>query len=730
MLEVSPNTRGIQEASRLSEDLIIGAAVVLLREHGLFDAKQILARDLSVLVPAAKTAQANWAREEAERQAELAEAEARAAAEAAGEEYIPGTAAAAYSAPEPAYSAPSYSAPSYAAPAPRAAPAAVGPVARVLAAIKDSPLMLELPANARGLDAVAKLDDPMINAACVLLMRVEGMFDAKEILRNDVSILLDVAKEVERIEAEEAAARAAELAEEEARLAAEAAGEEYVPGSATASYSAPAATAYEPAYAAAAAVASAVGETARVLDALRRSPLSLDLPANARGLSTLSSLSDELIIASTVLLMRVEGMFDAKEMIREDASILIDVSKEVERIEAEEAAIRAAELAEEEARLAAEAAGEEYVPGSAAAAPAYAAPAYAAPSYSAPSYSAPAPKAATGAEARVLAAIKSSPLMLELGPGAPGVAALAKLDDAMINAACVLLMRVEGFGDAKALIQQDASILIDVAKEVERIEAEEAAERAAELRAAAEAEAAEAGAALAAETQYSATPAYSAPARAAPAIGDEARVIDAIKRSPLMLELAPGARGLKAVSSLDDALIVASCVLLMRVEGLFDAKELVRSDASILIDVSKEVARIEAEEAAARAAEEAAAAALAEAEAAGEAVSSDEDVAHVVDAIKRSPLMMDVPSTTAGLAAVAGLHDDDIVDAVLVVVREHGLLDAKDLIRQDASILRSAFTTVLAQREAEAAERRAAEAAAEAEERELLTVGSSNGRYY
>jgi glucose-6-phosphate isomerase len=75
----------------------------------------------------------------------------------------------------------------------------------------------------------------------------------------------------------------------------------------------------------------------------------------------------------------------------------------------------------------------------------------------------------------------------------------------------------------------------------------------------------------------------------------------------------------------------------------------------ILIDVSKEVARIEAEEAAARAAEEAAAAALAEAEAAGEAVSSDEDVAHVVDAIKRSPLMMDVPSTTAGLAAVAGL---------------------------------------------------------------------------
>jgi hypothetical protein len=134
------------------------------------------------------------------------------------------------------------------------------------------------------------------------------------------------------------------------------------------------------------------------------------------------------------------------------------VSKEVERIEAEEAAIRAAELAEEEARLAAEAAGEEYVPGSAAAAPAYAAPAYAAPSYSAPSYSAPAPKAATGAEARVLAAIKSSPLMLELGPGAPGVAALAKLDDAMINAACVLLMRVEGFGDAKALIQQDASV--------------------------------------------------------------------------------------------------------------------------------------------------------------------------------------------------------------------------------------------------------------------------------
>jgi hypothetical protein len=256
---------------------------------------------------------------------------------------------------------------------------------------------------------VPALLHPQFGAPPAALLRSPFLTRSELLAFVPPQILLDVAKEVERIEAEEAAARAAELAEEEARLAAEAAGEEYVPGSATASYSAPAATAYEPAYAAAAAVASAVGETARVLDALRRSPLSLDLPANARGLSTLSSLvsshcqgsfagacgaarflgpngtlpapslhpsrrcsapvktplvpfppqldaplpprpaltnspaahasfsslfpqSDELIIASTVLLMRVEGMFDAKEMIREDASVSGAAAKEVFRV--------------------------------------------------------------------------------------------------------------------------------------------------------------------------------------------------------------------------------------------------------------------------------------------------------------------------------------------------------------------------------------------------------------
>ena len=126
-------------------------------------------------------------------------------------------------------------------------------------------------------------------------------------------ILLDVSKEVERIEAEEAAARAAEEAEALAMAEAEAAGEEYVPAAA-----APV-TAAAPAYTPA--PKAAVGEEARVIDAISRSPLMLTLPSGAKGLSQLVVLDDAMIVASCVLLMRVEGMFDAKEMIREDCSV-------------------------------------------------------------------------------------------------------------------------------------------------------------------------------------------------------------------------------------------------------------------------------------------------------------------------------------------------------------------------------------------------------------------------
>ena len=122
------------------------------------------------------------------------------------------------------------------------------------------------------------------------------------------------------------------------------------------------------------------------------------------------------------------------------------MSKEVERIEAEEAAARAAEEAEALAMAEAEAAGEEYVP--AAAAPVTAA---------APAYT-PAPKAAVGEEARVIDAISRSPLMLTLPAGTDGLSQVAALDDAMIVASCVLLMRVEGYMDAKSKQQQDVTV--------------------------------------------------------------------------------------------------------------------------------------------------------------------------------------------------------------------------------------------------------------------------------
>jgi hypothetical protein len=62
MLELSGNVRGLQEASKLSDDEIIGAAVVLLREHGLMDAKAIVSRDLSVSLGAFRAAQGQHAR--------------------------------------------------------------------------------------------------------------------------------------------------------------------------------------------------------------------------------------------------------------------------------------------------------------------------------------------------------------------------------------------------------------------------------------------------------------------------------------------------------------------------------------------------------------------------------------------------------------------------------------------------------------------------------------------
>jgi hypothetical protein len=136
-----------------------------------------------------------------------------------------------------------------------------------------------------------------------------------------------------------------------------------------------------------------------------------------------------------------------------------------------------------------------------------------------------------------------------------------------------------------------------------------------------------------------------------------------------------------------------------------------------------------------REAEAKAAAAAAEAEAAA----VPEDLAHVADALKRSPLMLTVGGDAPGLAAIAGLvseagawvcmramratppathamhgraalpptccacatpdppsrrstsqADDLIVAATVELLREHGLMDAKAMVVEDASVLLAA----------------------------------------
>jgi hypothetical protein len=94
-----------------------------------------------------------------------------------------------------------------------------------------------------------------------------------------------------------------------------------------------------------------------------------------------------------------------------------------------------------------------------------------------------------------------------------------------------------------------------------------------------------------------------------------------------------------------DDLIVDATVALLREHGLMDAKAMVVEDASVLLAAAEKALVIRAAEAAAREAE------AAEAELAP--VSSE--VAHVVDALKRSPLMLTVGGDAPGLAALAGL---------------------------------------------------------------------------
>jgi len=51
-----PTIHLLQSSRQQPDDLVIDAVVVLLREHGLMDAKAMVAADASVLVPAAEQA--------------------------------------------------------------------------------------------------------------------------------------------------------------------------------------------------------------------------------------------------------------------------------------------------------------------------------------------------------------------------------------------------------------------------------------------------------------------------------------------------------------------------------------------------------------------------------------------------------------------------------------------------------------------------------------------------
>jgi hypothetical protein len=240
---------------------------------------------------------------------------------------------------------------------------------------------------------------------------------------------------------------------------------------------------------------------------------------------------------------------------------------------------------------------------------------------------------------------------------------LTQSDDLLIDAS-VALLREHGLMDAKELVRNDASVLMAAAEKALAIRAAEAAERAAE-------------------------------AALAEVPAEFATVADALKRSPLMLEVGGDHPGLAAIAHLSDDLLIDASVALLREHGLMDAKEMVRNDATILLAAADKALAIREAEAAERAAE----AVLAEVPA---------EFAAVADALKRSPLMLEVGGDHPGLAAISQLSDDLLVDASVALLREHGLMDAKEMVRNDASVLMAAAEKALAIREAEAAERAAA----------------------
>lgn len=142
--------------------MIIASCVLLMRQHGLMDAKALVAKDASVLLPTAKIVAQIEAEEAAARAAE--EEEARLAEEQAAREAEEEAAAReAERKRQPAYAYSSMPAP------PRATKSAAGSKAaatEALGAVRRSPLMLDLSAGAGvPADKIAKLA-AMVRALC------------------------------------------------------------------------------------------------------------------------------------------------------------------------------------------------------------------------------------------------------------------------------------------------------------------------------------------------------------------------------------------------------------------------------------------------------------------------------------------------------------------------------------------------------------------------------------
>ncbi len=66
------------------------------------------------------------------------------------------------------------------------------------------------------------------------------------------------------------------------------------------------------------------------------------------------------------------------------------------------------------------------------------------------------------------------------------------------------------------------------------------------------------------------------------------------------------------------------------------------------------------------------------------------EFAAIADSLQRSPLMLQVSADLPGLSAIAHLDDEAVIAGTVQLLREHGLMDAKEMLLSDASVLLAA----------------------------------------